>query len=187
MFAYISGNVLWVSKESVVVENHGIGYEVFTPTSYIYKETQEVSFYTYFHVREDAMILYGFETKEALKFFELIISVKGVGPRIGLNIMGRVPYSKIVSAIEQADVTFLKTLPGIGPKMASQMVLDLKGKLVTAETVTQLNPKLDEVIETLEALGFKKAEINGVMKKIDNTEENDVQTLIKTALQMLAR
>ena len=92
-----------------------------------------------------------------------------------------------MDAIELGDVTFLKSLPGIGPKMASQMVLDLKGKLVTSDDKVTSNPVLDEVYSALESLGFKKAEINSIKNALIKTELQDVDTLIRKALQLLAR
>lgn len=187
MYAYISGNVRWITKESVVIDNQGIGYELLTPMPNRFKVNETAILYTYFYVREDVQQLFGFESQEALSFFETIITVKGVGPKTGLTIMGRVPFNRVVDAIELGDVTFLKSLPGIGPKMASQMVLDLKGKLVTSDDKVTSNPVLDEVYSALEGLGFKKAEINSIKNALIKTELQDVDALIRKALQLLAR
>ncbi len=187
MFAYIKGTVQWITKEGIVLDNQGIGYNILTPMPYKYKVGEVSTLYTYYYVREDSQQLFGFESKEALSFFETIITVKGVGPKIGLNIMGRVPFSSVVNAIEEKNVTYLKTLPGIGPKMASQMVLDLKGKLVSTDSGESVSPELDEVYQALDTLGFKKSEINSIKKKLIAEKTDDVDALIRKALQLLAK
>ena len=93
MYAYISGNVRWITKESVVIDNQGIGYELLTPMPNRFKVNETAILYTYFYVREDVQQLFGFESQEALSFFETIITVKGVGPKTGLTIMRRVPFN----------------------------------------------------------------------------------------------
>lgn len=187
MFAYIQGIIQFKFDEYVVLENGGIGYQILTPMPHRFKIGQEITLYTYHHVREDAQVLFGFESLDELNFFKTIITVKGVGPKTGLNILARVPYHKVIDAIENQDVTFLKTLPGIGPKMASQMVLDLKGKLVSSETVDTEDPMFDEVSEMLQGLSFKKTEINSIKKVLLIDEYDNVNDMLKKALQLLSR
>ena len=159
MFAYIQGIIQFKFDEYVVLENGGIGYQILTPMPHRFKIGQEITLYTYHHVREDAQVLFGFESLDELNFFKTMITVKGVGPKTGLNILARVPYHKVIDAIENQDVTFLKTLPGIGPKMASQMVLDLKGKLVSSETLDTEDPMFDEVVKCFRDFHLRKRKL----------------------------
>lgn len=117
----------------------------------------EVILYTYQHVREDAITLFGFPTMEEHDLFLQLISVNGVGPKTALGMLGVCPAKNMIAAIENNDVKVLKGLPGIGAKTASQIVLDLKGKLV--EEVTELeikeNEQLQDALEALKALAIR--------------------------------
>lgn len=186
MYAYILGTVVLIKNESIILDNQGIGYEIFTPNSFRYEENTDVKVYTYHNVREDAQELFGFETFEHLDFFKKIITVKGVGPKTGLNILSKASIDDVVIAIENSDIKFLRTLPGIGPKMASQMVLDLQGKLVVSETTPKDSQAVEDVIETLKsALGYRPSEINRIKNALLKHESDDVEVLIKYALSLL--
>ncbi|MGN1054677.1 MAG: Holliday junction branch migration protein RuvA, partial [Erysipelotrichaceae bacterium] len=118
--------------------------------------------------------------------FIKLISVKGLGPKIASNMLAKESVGKIVSAIENNDVAFMKKMPGIGAKTASQIILDLKGKLVETGVEEKHDPKLDDVYDALKALGYKANEINPVMKKIK--EENlSTDEYIKKALGLLLK
>ncbi len=185
MYAYISGTVVLVKNDSIVLDNQGIGYEIFTPNSFRYEENTDVKIFTYLNIREDAQELFGFETYEHLEFFKKIITVKGVGPKTGLNILSKASIDDIVVAIENSDIKFLRTLPGIGPKMASQMVLDLQGKLVVNEEVTKDSQAIKDVLETLKTYGFKQAEINRIKGALAKLETDNVEELLLHAFKLM--
>lgn len=186
MYAYISGIVVSILETSIIIDNQGIGYEVFTPNPHKYKKGKEAVIHTYFYVREDEQSLFGFEDDKTLSFFKNIIKVKGVGPKTAMSILGKASYSSIVNAIETSDIKFLRTLPGIGPKMASQIVLDLQGKLVT-EVSEVSNPILEDVNLALKGLNFKQSEINSIQNDLKALETEDLNELIRHALALLRK
>lgn len=189
MYAYISGNIVSVKTTGIIIDNGGIGYEIFTPDPYIYKRGETCLVHTFHYVKEDAQELFGFENEDALEFFKKIITVKGIGPKTGLSILSKAKSIQIIEAIENSDIKFLRTLPGVGPKMASQMVLDLQGKLVmgSSEEKSTNSQVLDDVLDTLVALGFKRNELNSVKSIIEKSDSQDVDVLLRLALQHLAK
>lgn len=187
MYAYISGTVVLVSSTSIIIENQGIGYEIFAPDPYVYKKGATETVHTFHYVREDAIELFGFKDRENLDFFKKIITVKGVGPKTGLNILAKANISSIIEAIENSDIKFLRSLPGIGPKMASQMVLDLQGKLVVKESVEKTPEILDDVFDTLITLGFKRSELSGLKEPLLKLKSDDLDELLRHALKLLAK
>lgn len=187
MIAFISGTVVDKDLESVVIDNHGIGYQVYCAKSHEMSLNEPTVLYTYQHVREDAIILFGFSNKQELALFKRIISVKGVGPKTGLGILGKAPANRLIEAVENEDIAFLRTLPGVGPKMASQIVLDLKGKFVSSDqdVPAPSYSNLDDVVATLLELGFKRNEINAIKKELVASDDQSVDGLIKLGLQLL--
>ncbi len=167
MYSYIKGIVTYIFKDHVVLENHGIGYIVYVANPYRFKKDEETTIYIYMQVKEDSQLLFGFASFEERELFLKLITVKGIGPKTALNALATLEVNHIVEAIENSDVNVLKKIPGIGLKAASQIVLDLQGKLVTTPQESS-NPDKDEASEVLLALGYKASEVNRVMKKIDD-------------------
>lgn len=189
MIAFIKGTIHSYNKDSLIIDNNGIGYRVYIANPQAIRLKAEVVLYTYQHVREDAITLFGFSTMEEHDLFLQLISVKGVGPKTALNMLGVCPAKQMIAAIEQNDVKTLKGLPGIGAKTASQIVLDLKGKLVeeAAELEIEENENFLEAIEALKALGYKNAEINIVKKELALIEGLSVDAYVRRALTILAK
>lgn len=189
MIAFIKGLIHSYSNDSLIIENNGIGYRVYISNPQTVHLHSEVILYTYQHVREDAVTLFGFTTMEEHDLFLRLISVKGVGPKTALNMLGVCPTKHMIAAIEQNDVKVLKSLPGIGAKTASQIVLDLKGKLV--EEVTELenteNEQLKDALEALQALGYKSSELNSIKKEMRLQEGKTCDQYIRLALGILAK
>lgn len=189
MIAFIKGVIHSYSKDSVIIENNGMGYRVYVSNPMAVRLNAEITLYTYQHVREDAITLFGFPTMEEHDLFLQLISVKGVGPKTALGMLGVCPAKNMIAAIEENDVKTLKALPGIGAKTASQIVLDLKGKLV--EEVSELeikeNEQLMEAMEALKALGYKPAEINSIKKELSGLEEMSSDQYIRKGLGILAK
>lgn len=185
MIAYIKGIVVSYTTDSIVIDNHGVGYQIFmpNPTSLVLQE--EALIYTYEHIREDAHMLFGFTTLDDKNLFERLISVKGIGPKIAINALGAGGSEAIVTAIETNNAAYLKSLPGIGNKAASQIVLDLKGKLVVAKDEIGDNQELNDAVEALKTLGYKTSEINSAIKKLNKEKKMSVDGYVREALKFL--
>ncbi|MEF9967481.1 MAG: Holliday junction branch migration protein RuvA [Longicatena sp.] len=189
MIAFIKGIIHSYSKDSLIIENNGIGYRVYISNPASVRLNAEVILYTYQHVREDAITLFGFATTEEHDLFLQLISVKGVGPKTALNMLSAMKVKEMMQAIENNDIKALKGLPGIGAKAASQIVLDLKGKLVeeAKEIELQENEQLKDALEALQSLGYKNAEINSIKKELSLQEQKTCDQYIRFALSILAK
>ena len=188
MIAFIRGKVFSYNSESVILENNGIGYRIFMPDAPTLVLNQEVLIYTYQQFREDATILYGFQKMEEHDLFVRLISVKGIGPKIAISAMSAASCSSIINAIENGDAIALKRLPGIGAKAASQIILDLKGKLVEdAKQEKAINQNLQDAIDALKALGYKNNEIHSIMKDLNKDKDLSVDEYIRLALSLMLK
>ena len=188
MIAFVRGIVFLTRKDSVVVDHQGIGYEIIVPNPKTYTYGSEVMFYTYQHVREDAIQLFGFASLSEYDLFIRLIDVKGLGPKTAINILSVASVNALVQAIENNDVAYLKSMPGIGAKTAQQIVLDLKGKLVLHEQQQSSEPMSDvlhDASDALLALGYKNTEINKVMKEIVKMDIKSSDEAIRIALGLL--
>jgi holliday junction DNA helicase RuvA len=188
MIAFIRGKVHAFGLDWVILDTQGVGYRIGFPRPEALSLNTEVLLYTYQHIREDEISLYGFLSMDELRLFEQLISVKGLGPRTALNMMTASSFIKIISAIETGDVTFLKTMPGIGAKTASQIILDLKGKLVENENKdSKASVEIQDAIAALKSLGYKVSELSGIEKYLISLNLNSVDELIKAGLQFLLK
>ncbi|GBU11055.1 component of RuvABC resolvasome regulatory subunit [Erysipelotrichaceae bacterium] len=185
MIAHIKGTLTTITINSVVVDVHGVGYQIFVSNPYESKQNTEVFFHTYHHIREDINVLYGFKTLEDKDMYIRLLSVKGVGPKVAMTILATTSSSMVIHAIDTEDVAFLKKIPGIGPKAAGQIILDLKGKLAT-NLETPANQNQNEAIEVLLALGYTKKEIDFALKGV-GTVEVEVEVIVKAALKNIMR
>ncbi len=189
MIAFVSGLVHSTGNDYVIIDHEGIGYRIFMANPMKLKQNEPVTLYTYMHVREDAIMLYGFMTMEEHDLFLRLISVKGVGPRSAMGMLATASAKEMIAAIENNGVKFMKSLPGIGAKTASQIVLDLKGKLVEAETICEVqeDQTIQEAMDALRSLGYKPAELQGIAKELALLEKCDVQGYIRHALGIMAK
>ncbi len=186
MIAYIKGTIHSYTSDSVIVDHNGMGYRVVmaNPSKYVLKE--EVCIFTYQHIREDAQILFGFSSIQDHDLFLRLISVKGIGPKIAMQALGASTSTQIISNIEAGDVAALKALPGIGPKAASQIVLDLKGKLVESSDIKEVNVALQEAMDALKALGYKPNELQSIRKELSK-ELLSVDGYVRKALSLMLK
>lgn len=189
MIAFIKGSVFSYNHDSLILENNGIGYRIYLSNPQSIDQNKEVTLFTYQHVREDAITLFGFPTIEEHDLFLQLISVKGVGPKTALSMLAACPCKDMIMAIENNDVKLLKGLPGIGAKTASQIVLDLKGKLVEeiTEVETKENQQLADAMEALKSLGYKSSEIQSLKKELLEIEDATTDQYIRKALTILAK
>ncbi|MBP3869504.1 MAG: Holliday junction branch migration protein RuvA [Faecalicoccus sp.] len=190
MIAFVNGIVRLTRKETVVIDVNGVGYEVYMANSDIQTIGDELFLYTYQHVREDAILLYGFVKENDYEVFMRLINVKGIGPKTALNMLGAMSGDEMIEAIENDDVKRLKTLPGIGARTASQIVLDLKGKFVAIETTKEVkvdNPVWKETEEALMALGYRSNQLSAVRKEFSHNKDLNVNDMLRKALAFLAK
>lgn len=183
MYAYIKGTVKTIEPTYIVVDNYDIGYLIITPNPYRFKLEEVVLVYLHHYVRDDIDNLYGFLTEAERDLFIKLIGVSGIGPKSALSILASGEPEKITYAIENEDVKYLKQHPGIGPKSAQQIILDLKGKL--AKVTIELDETADEAKLALLSLGFNNTEINRALKKITN--DLSIEETIKQALSLLIK
>ena len=183
MYSYIKGIIKEIESTYIVLDNQNIGYLIYTANPYSFKIDEEVTIYIYQNVREDELTLYGFKSKEEKDLFLKLINVKGMGPKMALPILASGNVSGIVDAIERENILYLKKFPKIGDKVARQMILDLKGKLVT--TVNPVITHNDELIDALKGLGYKNTDIVKILPKINS--EHTLEEQIKDALKLLLK
>ena len=134
MIALVRGTLAYKSIDHVIVDVGGVGYRLSIPLSTFYSlpESGEVSLFTHTHVREDALLLYGFLTLEEKDLFVILIGISGIGPKLAINILSHIPAGELKRAIAAGDIKRLSGLPGIGKKTAERLVLELKDKVVPA-------------------------------------------------------
>jgi len=180
MYGYIKGIVTIIESNYIVLDNNGIGYLIYTSNPYSFNINDEYKVYVYQNVKEDEISLYGFKEKDEKDLFMKLIDVKGLGPKMALGIIAG-NTNDVISAIEKGDINYLKKFPKVGDKVARQIVLDLKGKLIDSETNVKTN---EELVEALEALGYKKQDIK---KVIPNIKSEKIEDQIKEALKLLLK
>lgn len=199
MIASLQGTVLQRAAESVIVDVHGVGYQVTVGNrtfSQLPRPGEQVHLHTYTYVREDALALFGFLSPDELTFFKLLLSVKGIGPKAGLAIISRAELRVLKRAILQEDAALLATVPGIGPKTAARVVLELKGRLKDEmfgqETPAAAGPVGEAVaraLEVLTGLGYSAGEARDALQKATggNGGTHSVEQLVTVALRGLDR
>lgn len=188
MIAFVNGVVRIIRSDRVVLDVHGVGYEVYLANALSQKMGDELFLYTYQHVREDAILLFGFLKEEDYEVFMRLINVKGIGPKTAQTMLSVCSGKEMIEAIENDDVKKLKSLPGIGTKTAGQIVLDLKGKFVSLETSdgATSNPVWGQVQDALLSLGYKTNQLTTIKTELENTELGEDE-MLRQALILLAK
>ena len=202
MIASIKGRVEGVTSESVIIDVNGLGVEAIVPATVINrlpKIDENVRLYTYLHVREDAMQLYGFLEKEDLDFFKLLITVNGIGPKAAIAVLSSMPADILTFAILSEDIKTIEKAQGIGAKTAKKLVLDLKDKVgiikqaknassvdYNSDIATGINSEIKrEAAEVLAALGYSQTEAMKAISTVEMTEDMTSEELVKLALKNL--
>ena len=183
MYSYINGKVTEIEASYITVDVNGIGYLVYTANPYSFNEGDMTTVYIYQYVREDEISLYGFKTKEEKEFFLKLISVKGLGCKMALPFFAS-SISGVNDAIERENILYLKKFPKIGDKIARQIILDLKGKLVNKDDIDNTS-SFEELKEVLLGLGYKVPDIKKVLPSIDKNKKIEEQ--VKDALKLLLK
>lgn len=190
MIGYLRGKIFQINKESLILDVSGVGYEVFSSTRTLItcNKEDQLELYIYTHVREDQLKLFGFETILEKEMFEAIISVSGVGPKIGLLILSAEKVEEIKKAISMADLNFFTKIKGLGKKGAQKIIIELKNKLGSINDL-DLNNEGEvvdsEAVEALISFGFRRSDILAILAKIDKNLSTEEQ--LKIALKMLGK
>lgn len=185
MYNYIKGKVVEVTSNFIVLENNGIGYEIHVGNPFSFQENEEYTVYVYQKIAEDDNSLYGFKTKEEKELFLRLIDVKGLGCKMALPMIALGSVSGIADAIDRENILYLKKFPKIGDKVARQIILDLKGKLNIEVSGSVESDTTNELIEVLESLGYKKADIKRVLPLVDSSLTLEEQ--VKNALKLMLK
>ncbi len=198
MFAYIKGNLVEKLNNYVVVETMGIGYKIFmseTAIAGIGEVGDNVKVHTHYHVREDDISLYGFLSNDELKMFELLLSVSGIGAKSAITMLSHMSPSEFAMSIITNNLSKLTKIPGIGPKSAQRIVLELKDKLKTEQAISKTeevsevfrtNENTEEAISALQILGYHRKEIEKVLEKFDY-QAMGVEDIIRNGLKYLGK
>lgn len=201
MISYIRGELTAIEEEKIIVDVHGVGYGIFMPghaMGLLPSIGEQVKIHTYLNVREDAMQLFGFLTRDDLKVFKLLIGVNGIGPKGGLNILSKLSPDELRFAVMAGDAKAISAAPGIGKKTAEKLIIELKDKLnvedildrhaevsETGAAVTVANEVQAEAVQALTALGYGNTEAMKAVKKVAVTEEMTVEEVLKQALKYM--
>lgn len=202
MYAYIKGILAEITENAIIVENQGIGYEIAVPGQvfdYLPSVGEEVKIYTYHYVREDAILLYGFLTKEDVRIFKMLIGVSGIGPKGALSILSVLSTDDLRFAILGDDAKAIAKAPGVGAKTAQRVIIELKDKLSLEDAFEQklanqaqkaeLNPAVgvkNEAILALTSLGYSQSEALKVLQGIEISPDDQVEDVLKMALKQMA-
>ena len=184
MYEYIKGKIVNQDSNYIVLDNNGIGYQIYVANPYYFELDKEYTIYIYQYVREDEMTLYGFKEIEEKNMFLKLIDVKGVGCKMALPMFATGSIEGIKSAIEKENILYLKKFPKIGEKVAKQIILDLKGKLNTS-TITKNEDKFEELVSVLKGLGYKPQDINKILPSING--ELSIEEQVKEALKYMLK
>ena len=185
MIAYLKGRILEKTVNFVVLENSGIGYKVFvTPETLELSLGQEISLYIHMKVADDGHSLFGLPTFTALQFFELLLTVSGVGPKASLAILSSAPINSVKQAIANQDSAVFTRISGVGSKTAERIIVDLKNKMGTVEDFAGISVS-SQAFDALLALGYNQREVREVVNKLDSTMPPQEQ--IKQALRFLGK
>lgn len=185
MYEYMTGLVTEINSTYIVLECQKIGYLIYTANPYAYHPLEEYKLYLYDNVDHDGNhLLFGFKTKDEKDLFLKLINVKGVGCKTVLPMFATGSTAGIKDAIERENILYLKKFPKIGDKVARQIILDLKGKLVApTETITDVT--FEELTGALKGLGYKDSDIKRILPKID--AHKSIEEQIKDALRLMLR
>ncbi len=185
MIGYLKGEIIDQDLKNVILDVSGVGYKIFTNISTLDKNKKSVEFWVYTAVRENSIDLYGFPTKEELNFFELLITVSGIGPKSALGILSVSSLHNLRHAISTGDTSLLTKVSGIGRKNAEKIVVELRDKIDKVVNELSESGATDlDALEALKALGFAERDARESLKKI--TDSKDTGDKVKKALKILS-
>ena len=201
MYSYIRGELAEINSDHIVLDVNGIGYQIYIPTNslnYLPSIGEMVKIHTYLYIREDAMMLYGFLTRDDLDMFKMLITVSGIGPKGGLGILSTLSTDDLRFAVLSDDAKAIAKAPGIGAKTAQRVIIDLKDKMsleeafekklehTTDKVLPENNSIKNDVVLALNALGYSSTESLKAVSKVEITEDMDVEDVLKAALKHMS-
>ena len=196
MIGYLQGKILRSSPERVLLDLHGVGYEVHIPLSTFYEiervaNAQPIGLYIHTHVRENAIELFGFWTEREKLLFQKLIAVGGIGPRLARVILSGMPPDELLAALASGDTARLATIPGIGPKTAQRMVVELRDRvqeLAAGLSSRAATPVEDDLVQALVNLGYRQSEAERALAKAQQENpEAAFHELLRISLSTLSR
>ncbi len=200
MFYSITGKIVYLDTQSVAIETGGVAFRcstTLTTLKRIGEKGSTATLYTYLNVREDALDLFGFASEQELECFKLLIGVSGVGPKAALSILSELPPDKLALCLATGDSKAITRAPGVGPKLAQRVVLELKDKLAKGLELSAVTPEFEaaglasaegnaaEAVSALTMLGYSQSEAAAAVAKLDAALS--VEDMIRQALKALAR
>ena len=201
MIAFVKGNIVEVTDAKAVIEEGGMGYQILVSSSDAAKLARmngEVLLHTYLQVREDALVLFGFLSREDLEIFRLLIGVNGIGPKAALGILSVFSAADLRFAVLAGDAKTISKAPGIGSKTAQKLILELKDKFdlmdafeskleeTTGKELSLAEQNSSEAIQALVALGYPGSEAMQAVRKVAGWEEMSTEELLKAALKKMS-
>lgn len=200
MIALLTGVVARKSLDHIVMDVHGVGYRVLIPFSTYYELPEEggsTSLHIHTAVREDAIILYGFRTLTEKEFFQILIAVSGVGPKLARDILSNIQPAPLSTALQQGDITKLSAIPGIGKKTAERLIVELREKVrkitipagsgEVSQEVLHGNTVVEDVTSALLNLGYKEPQVKKALLAFDLSDNSTVEQVLKDVLKLLMK
>lgn len=195
MYEYLNGELAHILPTAIVVDVHGVGYQVVFANPYRLQDSlkKQIKVLVQQVVREDSITLYGFISSEERELFQRLISVSGIGPKSAMSILANDDTEGFVNAVESGNVTYLTKFPGVGKKTAQQIILDLKGKFeavpeeTTKAVVSTNQATLEEAKEALLGLGYSAKEITNIWKSLEAAAPSTTQEALKVAFKLLMK
>ena len=191
MISYLEGKILEKNEKFFTINVNGVGYKVFSHIGVLEKIPQagrDAIVWAHLYVREDALDLYGFLDRDELEFFEVLISISGIGPKSALGILEVAPVASLKQAIVSEDETFFTEVSGVGKKTAQRLILELKNKL--SKTVTPVkgsdSQQMGEALEALISLGYNQRDARRSLQEISK-DIKGVEAKVKAALKLLGK
>lgn len=195
MYEYLNGELAHILPTAIVVDVHGVGYQVVFANPYRLQDSlkKQIKVLVQQVVREDSITLYGFISSEERELFQRLISVSGIGPKSAMSILANDDTEGFVNAVESGNVTYLTKFPGVGKKTAQQIILDLKGKFevlpeeATKAVISTNQATLQEAKEALLGLGYSAKEITKIWKSLEAAAPSTTQEALKVAFKLLMK
>ena len=200
MIALLTGKIAHKSPEFIIMDVNGVGYRIQIPFSTYYdlpEEGKDISLNIYTHVKEDAINLYGFRSLAEKNCFQLLISVSGIGPKLGKDILSNIQVGDLARAITQGDLVRLSAIPGIGRKTAERLVLELRSKVLKldtsqpapegARTTAPTSAMTDDITSALVNLGYKEGLVRKVLMEMVIPADAAMEEILKKALKLLMK
>lgn len=200
MIGHLRGQLLQKKPNAVLVDVHGVGYEVFISLTSFYElpgEGNEVSLRIHTHVREDALILFGFHTQREKDFFIKLVSISGIGPKLAIAILSGAPVEELAQAISEGNLSRLTSIPGVGRKTAERLVLELKAQMMqfllpeqigAARTGAAPSPLEEDILSALVNLGYPRASAEKALSMVLRSAECErtFEEVLRSTLRRLA-